>query len=177
MWFTKSVAAGAPPGGPGPLRWCLLSLELQRLGDRRGGCTTVGVPLSEYSDVVVSTCYKCSWCMSGERPGLLSSPPGWTGSSGVDRSFTVEAVANFAPCFCDGGPYFPVRADCTLPCWMTRVPRGSARAFDGHCCSCVDMKRAIGRAWLVGRRLHWLAPVVPVGRLIGWMTLWATEIV
>ena len=26
---TKLSAAGAPPGGPGPLRWCLLSLELQ----------------------------------------------------------------------------------------------------------------------------------------------------
>ena len=29
----------------------------------------------------------------------------WNGSSGVDRPFTIEAVADFAPCFCDGGPY------------------------------------------------------------------------
>ena len=39
----------------------------------------------------------------------------WNGSSGVDRPFTIEAVADFAPCFCDGGPYLPVRADCTFP--------------------------------------------------------------
>ena len=70
------------------------------------------------------------------------------------------------------------------PAWKPGVPSldascpcGSARAFDEHCRSCEDRKRAVGRAWLSGRRLHWLASVVPVGRLIGWLILWATEVI
>ena len=180
---TKLSAAGAPTGGPGPLRLvplvpraselhgnrrgggscgsrsrsplgprpevrgpsvgCLLSLEFQRLGDRRGGCTTVGVRLSDLNFVDLS-CYGCSWCMSGEMPRAVVLPRDWTGSSGMDRPATAGVAAGFAPCFHDGGPYFPVRADCTLPCWMPRVLRGSARAFDEHCCSCEDRNGRLG---------------------------------